>query len=124
MSSLTVTFKPPAKLLSLNDRLHWRPKAQLTAMWVVAARWAATDALRDNPEWVPCPVTITVTLPVRDNRRRDPHNLFATVKPCIDGIVIAGVVPDDDSRWVTTTEPVLHVRGRDVVIHITPRGDR
>jgi crossover junction endodeoxyribonuclease RusA len=120
VSALIVEFAPPTKLLSMNDRMHWRPKAKLVAEWVHAAQVAGAAARR-KARWKPCPVTITVTLPVRDARRRDPHNYFATLKPCIDGIVLAGIVPDDDSTWVTTTEPVLHVGGRLVVVHIAPR---
>lgn len=120
---LTVEFPPPGKLLSMNDRMHWRPKAKLVAGWVHAAQVAGKSA-RVNARWEPVPVTISVTLPVRDARRRDPHNYFATIKPVVDGLVLAGIVPDDNSEWVTTTEPVLHVGGRDVVVLITPRGER
>lgn len=117
---LTVTFPPPAKLLSMNDRMHWRPKAKLTATWLHAAQ-VAGGAARKSARWEPCPVVVSVTLPVRDARRRDPHNYFATIKPVVDGLVLAGIVPDDTPEWVTTTEPVLHVGGRDVVVYITAR---
>jgi hypothetical protein len=39
-------------------------------------------------------------------RRMDEDNLFATLKPCLDGLVTYGLVPDDD--WT-------HVRTRCVV---------
>lgn len=119
-SCLTVTFPPPAKLLSMNDRMNWRPKAKLTADWLGAAKLAGQIARR-KARWEPCPVVVSVTLPVRDSRRRDPHNYFATVKPVVDGLVLAGIVPDDTPEWVTTIEPVLHVGGRDVVVLITAR---
>jgi Holliday junction resolvase RusA-like endonuclease len=121
--TLTVTFPPPAPLLSMNDRMHWRPKAKLAATWLHTARIAAHPA-RVKARWTPVPVTITVTLPVADRRRRDPHNYYPTVKVIVDAIVRAGIVPDDNSAWVTTTEPILVVGARDVVVHITPRGDQ
>lgn len=111
-----IEFEPPAKLISMNDRLHWAAKARLTASWRQAAFYAARDAqLGSLP-----PSTVTVGLPVRDSRRRDPHNYFATVKPIVDGLVDAGLWPDDNSEWVTVTEPVL-MKGWFVLVNIKPR---
>lgn len=118
---MIVAFEPPTRLLSMNDRMHWRAKAQHNALWLQAASIAARQVLRDTP-WEPRPSIVTVTLPVRDNRRRDPHNFFPTLKPIIDGLVLAGVWPDDNSAWVTTTEPMLHVGGREVVVAVNRRG--
>jgi len=42
------------------------------------------------------------------NRRRDVENYFATVKPCVDGIVDAGVAPDDTPEFYVSSTPVLH----------------
>jgi hypothetical protein len=59
---------------------------------------------------------------VTDRRRRDPHNYFATVKPIIDGLVDAGLWPDDTPAWVTTTEPALRITSdQTVTVTITPR---
>lgn len=44
----------------------------------------------------------------RDSRRRDPHNFVPTLKPCEDGIVDAGVVPDDTPQYVPPSTPVVH----------------
>lgn len=50
---------------------------------------------------------------------------FAAVKACVDGLVDAGIWPDDTPDWVTTTEPVLNVIGRktvpQVIITLTER---
>lgn len=49
---------------------------------------------------------VHVTLPVKSvNTRRDPHNFVATVKPIIDGLVHAGLWPDDTAAYVKTDEP-------------------
>ena len=43
----------------------------------------------------------------RDKRRRDPMNLVATLKPCEDGVVDAGVIPDDTPEFSLPTVPVI-----------------
>ena len=40
-----------------------------------------------------------------DRRRRDEDNLILTAKPCWDGLVDAGVVPDDTSDYMTKLMP-------------------
>ena len=37
----------------------------------------------------------------RDRLRRDQDNLVPTLKPCIDGLVDAGVIPDDTPEYVS-----------------------
>lgn len=51
--------------------------------------------------------TIELHYAPTDNRRRDPHNLVATLKSIEDGIVDAGVVPDDTPEYVPPTTPVI-----------------
>jgi hypothetical protein len=42
---------------------------------------------------------VTVTFRFPNNRRRDVHNLLPLVaKPIVDGIVGAGILPDDDDK--------------------------
>lgn len=43
----------------------------------------------------------------QDKRRRDPLNLAATLKPVEDGIVDAGVIPDDTPEFSLPTIPVI-----------------
>jgi crossover junction endodeoxyribonuclease RusA len=43
----------------------------------------------------------------RDRRRRDPFNLIATLKPVEDGLVDAGVIPDDTPAFSEPTVPVI-----------------
>lgn len=110
-----IIFRPPCQLMSMNDRLHWRVKAQRTDWWRQAA-WAAARPTKPMP-----PCTVHIQLPVRDKRRRDPHNYFQTVKPIIDGLVDAKVWPDDTPEWVTTVEPTLSTESRNVVVRLVPR---
>ena len=43
----------------------------------------------------------------RDKRRRDPSNLIATQKPILDGLVDAGLVPDDTPEYVNELMPKI-----------------
>jgi crossover junction endodeoxyribonuclease RusA len=68
---------------------------------------------------------VRVTFPVHDARRRDPHNLAPTVKAIVDGLVDAGVWPDDTDTWVIVLDPRFtkvprHDDG-DVVVDLIPR---
>lgn len=115
---ISIRFPQPAAFLNMNDRKHWAIKAREAHAWRQASGDAAFNA--KPPEQGPS--TVTVVLPVPDRRRRDPHNYFATVKPIIDGLVDAGLWPDDTPEWVTTTEPRLELRrDRIVTIELTPR---
>lgn len=95
--STTLTFTIPATWwLSANDRMHWAPKAKRTTY------------LRD----LGCLVAIGQRVPEYDvahvaafigytrNGKADPANASPTVKALIDGMVDAGVWPDDDSTHV------------------------
>ena len=120
MTGLLIEFDAPGKILSMNDRMHWRPKAALTASWVDAACRAGHQWARRR-KWSPVPCTVQLLGPVRDRRRRDPHNYFATVKPVIDGLVLAGVWPDDTPEWVRTIEPALVLGATRVGVLLEPR---
>ncbi len=99
------TFRLPLeKPLSLNDRDHWAPKAR------------AVKEVRDmvhvlcRSKKVPKCEKISVLLtwhPAPLVRRRDPLNLVATLKAIEDGVVQAGVVPDDTPEYVLSVMPVI-----------------
>jgi crossover junction endodeoxyribonuclease RusA len=118
---MTITFPQPAELLNMNDRLHWAKKARIVNAWRTATKWG-THAARGAQQFhgLP-PSTVTITLPVKGNRRRDPANYYATVKPIVDGLVDAGLWPDDTPEWVTTTEPVLDPTAAEVTVTVTLR---
>ena len=98
-----VGFTAPDRLMTLNDRQHWAPRAKRTAIWRHAAGVAAHGI---RPQ---LPSIVTIELPVIDRRRRDPHNYTPTMKACIDGLVDAGAWPDDHAGFIVTCEPVLIV---------------
>ncbi len=95
--------RPP---LTLNDRLHWAAKAR------IAKRLRADTAILARVARVPRLDRIAVTLHYqpRVTRHIDGDNLLATVKPCVDGLRDAGVVPDDDHRHVVHLPVVIQPR--------------
>jgi hypothetical protein len=67
------------------------------------------------------PSVVSLTLPVKDRRKRDPHNYCGTVlKAVIDGLVQAGAWPDDTPEYVGHREPVFRLGGKYVVIEWSP----
>lgn len=95
--STTVTFHVTADhWLSANQRLHWAPKAERTRnlrqLGWATARW------EELPQLGTAHVAAFIGYP--RNGKADPANAAPTVKALIDGLVDAGVWPDDDSTWV------------------------
>lgn len=111
-----LSFPPPGKLISLNDRLHWSQEAKLIKLWREAGWGAALEAKVRGLG----PSTVQITLPVTARRRRDPSNLTPTCKAIVDGCVDARVWVDDNSDWVTVFEPCVTIGG-DVHVLIKPR---
>jgi len=104
--TITLPYRRPP--LSLNDRGQSigarKKKAALVkqiradvAVLVRAADIPSLDAIHVRLHYQPC-----------DNRRRDSDNLVATLKPCIDGLVDAHIVPDDCDPYVDWSRPRIH----------------
>lgn len=105
MSRAIIELSFPNPPLNLNQRLHWAKKADITrAIRLEAA--LKTKPLRKQFEGEP--ITVRLHWRPRDNRRRDPSNTIATQKPAIDGIVDAGLVPDDTPEYVDELMPRIH----------------
>lgn len=116
----SITFPQPADRLSLNDRMHWARKAELTRHWRNAAHIAARSQLRPAQRPQP-PSFVQVAFPVTTNRRRDPHNAAPTIKATIDGLTDAGVWRDDSSEYVIVLDPVFTKRADQIVtVTLTP----
>lgn len=113
---LVLTFRAPTKPLSQNNAKgkHWARVNQMLDPWKAAAHVTAHNAIVRG-EWKATdhrPITVQVAIPFRDVRRRDAHNYTGTiVKAVVDGLVKAGVVPDDTPDWVTVLDPLLEVVG-------------
>lgn len=101
VKEVVVLLEQPAALMSLNDRQHWAERARHTALWRQAA-WAAGlrfGAGQGRGALAPSIVQIDIAVP-DPGRRRDPHNYAPTEKAIVDGLVDAGLWPDDTPRWV------------------------
>jgi crossover junction endodeoxyribonuclease RusA len=109
--------KPP---LSMNQRRHWAPKARDVATCRSWAAWAARAAR------IPSLTHTTVELVwyVPDKRRRDEDNATETLKPLCDGLVDAGVVPDDTPQWMTKLMPRIEYRRGAGGVELLVTGER
>ena len=118
-----IVFDQPDRLLSLNQRLHWSTDRRIARSWrhaaLVAALRFGPPSKRSHPASF-----VLLELPVPDRRRRDPANYAKIQKAVVDGLVDAGVWPDDTPEFVTTIEPTLVVdtdRARLVRVRLIPR---
>ena len=87
--------------LSPNKRLH---HMQLYRVKRDAKFEAAARVLDQGRPVTPYKrAHITITWIAKDKRRRDIDNLFASMKPYIDGLVAARLIKDDSAMNVTYT---------------------
>lgn len=110
MVTQTWTLVPewPKPLQSMNDRPHWAVKAKAIARCREWAMNAATAAL--IPPLQHCIVEMVWTVP--DRKRRDEENPMYDFKAICDGLVDAGVTPDDIPKWMTKLMPrIEYVKG-------------
>ena len=95
-----ITLEPPCAFINANDRLHHYAKAERTRGWrKLTAALTTTSNARPYDR-----AHITVTYRFPTNHRREVSNLQPTSKAIVDGLVDAGLLPDDDD---------LHVIGPD-----------
>ena len=97
----TLHFSYPRAPLTSNQRLHWAHKAKITRNVRDATRMLAHRI----PELGKCRVTLTWF--VKTTTRRDADNIVPTLKAMCDGLVDAGVVPDDTPAEMEKLMPVI-----------------
>jgi crossover junction endodeoxyribonuclease RusA len=120
------SFPLPAKPLNMNDRDgHPAQTRRRSTVWRHAAYYAAVNAINTGRLKRGLPFAVVqLTIPVKSlRRRRDPSNWAPTTKAVVDGLVDAGVWPDDSAEFVATVEPrfvqVVRADGA-VVVEIRP----
>jgi crossover junction endodeoxyribonuclease RusA len=105
--------QPP---LSANDR-HANGKAERRLQTAVheAVEIVAKSEFRHQFGYVEPWQRVSVELVYypRDNRRRDPDNMAATLKPALDALVSARVIPDDKATHVVRTSQRIVLRDDD-----------
>jgi Holliday junction resolvase RusA-like endonuclease len=91
----------PGRDLNPNKRLHYM---NLYRAKDAAKQEAAFLALEQGRPAQPYEkARLTITWIAKDKRRRDIDNLFAAMKPYIDGLVAVGLIADDSAMHVTYT---------------------
>ena len=111
MRQWTIELPAGTRLLSANGREHWAVRAAVTASLRNAAGWLARA--QKIPRLDHAHVLAVYEPP--DRRRRDPANLYPSVKACVDGLTDAGAWADDDAAHVSGPDMRLgpvHPQGR------------
>lgn len=99
---LTLPWTAPP--LSMNHRRHWRATAEKTKEIRDAAHVLAKQArIGASPR-----VAVTLHYRPQSRRVRDAENSTPTLKAACDGLVDAGIVVDDEPRFMVKNMPVLH----------------
>lgn len=101
------------KPLNLNARTHWAVKAKQVRE-VRQAAASLTLAAQVPPLQH---ISVELHYRPRDKRRRDPLNLVAMLKPIEDGIVDAGIIPDDTPEYLTPVMPMIDMPNKDAAIY-------
>ena len=89
--------------LTENQRLHWALKGRVTKDVRLTGKLLAARLGRQER------VEVTLTWFVPNHRKRDEDNVVPTLKALCDGLVDAGVVPDDTRRFMVKNMPVITV---------------
>ena len=114
--SKTVTIKFPTPCDSRGERMrpwsinqersnHYSWRSKRAAAW----RLAACEAMLGWPGGGLGRCQVEVDLPVTNKVRRDPANFGGASKAIIDGLVDAGLWPDDTSEYVLVVTPTLTI---------------
>lgn len=100
-----ITTALPTTPLSPNSRAHWRTKHKASKrLKDITAFSTATAIVREQLVGTPFhEVTLLATYYHNCRRRRDPDNHIAMLKYAIDGLVLGGLLIDDDK---ITLKPV------------------
>jgi hypothetical protein len=121
--TFTVTLPLPPLGASPNSRLHYYAKARaVKAARKVAWYWFK----RAKPsDWNPVPLILSVVYHCPQctvgYKPRDVQNAIAALKPAVDGMVDAGLIPDDSRKWLSWGEVTLSRRanGQPPGVHMT-----
>lgn len=117
-ASWRLALPPKTKLINANQTLHFRRKAEMVkiirnAAWTMARHSSIPALQRAHVYFVVHPDTAV--------KRRDPGNWAPSAKAAVDGLVDAGVLPDDDSTRLIGPDPRIGqpVKGSQLVLWIT-----
>lgn len=104
--AVIIELPPVNARLHAHNKGHWRIKAGPTkALRNLAAGLTAVQMMEQRirrGEWTTAVVDYAFIVP--DRRRRDVVNMMQSQKAAIDGVVSAGLIPDDDWQHLTVGE--------------------
>lgn len=95
-----------SKLLSANDKMHWAARSRITKQ---LRQWGYLLG-REGEGVARLGLTharVEMEFAYPDRRRRDRSNLAPTVKAIMDGLIDAGLLPDDADRFLDGPHTVI-----------------
>lgn len=95
--SWTYTINAPERWLNSNDRRNRQRDNFLVQEFKTRSSGIARHI--KIPRLERCTITALLAFP-DGNRRRDAANYYPSIKAAVDGLVLAGVLEDDDDRYV------------------------
>nr|DAU83083.1 MAG TPA: Endodeoxyribonuclease RusA [Caudoviricetes sp.] len=98
-----------SKLLTANDKMHWAARARLTKQlrqWGYLLGREGEGVARLGLRHA----RVEMEFAYPDRRRRDRSNLAPTVKAIMDGLIDAGLLPDDADRFLDGPHTVIATR--------------
>ena len=107
----------PDPALNPNKRLHFYKVAAAKRNAKVEIMWRAIEQVK-KPYYPFKKAHIIITWVAKDNRRRDVDNLFASMKPYIDGLVAYGILTDDSADLISYTLEYEKGDENDTIIEI------
>lgn len=105
-------------LLTSNARGHWAKRSGTIRNLRTLGR---AEAVRQLQGLRLDRARIEMWLTFPDHRRRDVGNLAPTAKALVDGLVDAGLLPDDDWRHLVGPDLRINARGRSRPEHVDIR---
>lgn len=95
-----------SKMLSANDKMHWAARSRLTKQlrqWGYLLGREGEGVARFGLQRA----RVEFEFAYPDSRRRDRSNLAPTVKALMDGLIDAGLLPDDSDRFLDGPHTVI-----------------
>lgn len=120
---ITITTELPTAPLSPNSRCHWRVKhaasKRLKEVTAIATR-VAIALLEESIKPPYHEITLLATYYNTCRRRRDPDNHIAKLKYAIDGLVLGGLLVDDDLVTLKPVQFAIDKENPRLVLVVTP----
>lgn len=95
-----------SKLITANDKMHWAARSRLTKQlrqWGYLLGREGEGVARLGLQHA----RVEIEFAYPDHRRRDRSNLAPTVKALMDGLIDAGLLPDDSDRYLDGPHTVI-----------------